>query len=117
MGIGHPPIYLPFKKMEASLKKNLNPKVLGILLAISAGQSVAIADPSTNRQSEEVLELMDAGYLKVDNKTGKIVATKELFEILKDAGVLKEGKHSGETDGGCSGTVGGETAGNAKMNQ
>ncbi len=101
------------------MKRKLSPNLLGVLLAMTAGHSIAkgndirdvieAADAALpeKKLSPEVVELVDAGYLAIDPVTGKIVVTKDLFQILKESEILIEKRHSERDSDDTSQTVGG----------
>ena len=81
--------------------------VLGLILG--AGNVSAAtkdnADPACKQAAAAIQELIAAGVIQVDAKTGNVLLQKSVLEILKDAGMADENTSS-ETDaaGSCSAT-------------
>lgn len=84
--------------------------VLGLVLTSGLAQG-ALAQAQTEAGSEEaakvVQELVESGYLKVDESSGRLTLKKSVLDLLKEAGIAKEGSHSDLSASSCNSTVGG----------
>ncbi len=71
----------------------------------SSGASVPNAEDFESAQV--MAELIQAGKLKVDSKTGRVIINSSVLEILQDAGVVKKLKaNEVHSAGGCNSTTG-----------
>jgi len=91
------------------IKKSTLILIGSILASGSAFSEARLADSGDTLGAAEILkELVDAGYVKVDPKTGSLKVNASIFKILKDAGIADaNGNTIMEADGGCSDTTGG----------
>ena len=79
---------------------------LAIILASgSLTQAAGHEDFDSHSAANAINELVHAGYVKVDSSSGQLVLEKSLFQILMEAGIVTQTKHSEIISAGCGSTM------------